>query len=141
MPHILTGACACGAVRYECSATPVVCANCHCRDCQRSSGGAFVPTVVVPAAALVVKGEPRYHTVVRENGALVRRAFCGDCGSPLFGASSRASELVGIKVASLDDPSWFRPMLDLWTDSAQPWDHMDPTVPKLARGFSPVQVA
>ena len=34
-------------------------------------------------------------------------------------------EVVVIKVASLDDPSWFRPMADIWMGSAQPWEPTD----------------
>ena len=47
-----TGGCLCGAVRYECSADPFFMGNCHCRDCQRSSGGAYEPDIGLPAAAL-----------------------------------------------------------------------------------------
>src|SRR2546428_526017 len=53
----LTGGCTCGAVRYECTAEPVMAFNCHCRDCQRATGGAYVPAVVVPRNALRVTGE------------------------------------------------------------------------------------
>ena len=35
------GGCACGAIRYECSAEPLLSEICYCRDCQRSSGNAF----------------------------------------------------------------------------------------------------
>ena len=28
-----TGGCACGAIRYECTAEPLYMGNCHCRDC------------------------------------------------------------------------------------------------------------
>jgi hypothetical protein len=31
---------------------------------------------------------------------------------------------------SVDDPSWIRPTRDIYTASAQPWDHLDPTLPK-----------
>jgi Glutathione-dependent formaldehyde-activating enzyme len=44
-----TGGCSCGAVRYECTAEPIMMLKCHCRDCQQVSGGGFVPAVLVPA--------------------------------------------------------------------------------------------
>ena len=44
----LSGGCLCGSVRYECSTQPVIEGNCHCRDCQKSSGSAFAPTFFVP---------------------------------------------------------------------------------------------
>jgi hypothetical protein len=37
---------------------------------------------------------------------------------------------MGIRPASLDEPSWFKPMIDIWTASAQPWTKMDPALPK-----------
>jgi hypothetical protein len=39
-----TGGCACGAIRYECNAEPIMMGKCHCRDCQHISGGPFVPS-------------------------------------------------------------------------------------------------
>jgi hypothetical protein len=39
-------------------------------------------------------------------------------------------DLVGLRVGTLDDPSWFRAEADIFTKSAQPWDHMDPAIPK-----------
>jgi hypothetical protein len=38
-----TGGCVCGAIRYECSAAPIMMFKCHCRDCQQVTGGGFVP--------------------------------------------------------------------------------------------------
>jgi len=46
-----TGGCECGAVRYECSAEPMMMFKCHCRDCQRVTGGAFVAGLLVPMSA------------------------------------------------------------------------------------------
>ena len=42
MPPPITGGCACGAIRYEASAEPLLMFNCHCEDCRHASGGAFV---------------------------------------------------------------------------------------------------
>jgi len=133
-----SGGCACGAIRFECSAAPIGMVNCHCRDCQKASGGSFSPTVIVPAAALrLVQGEPTYHQVRAESGHTARRAFCAYCGTPLFAASTAKRDCAGIKAGSLDDPSWFKPEADVWTCSAQPWDHMDPAVPKFVKGRLP----
>jgi hypothetical protein len=56
------GGCVCGAVRYECSAEPIMMFKCHCRDCQRVTGGGFVAGLLVPAAAFrLTKGQLRYH--------------------------------------------------------------------------------
>jgi hypothetical protein len=57
-----TGGCACGAIRYEFSAEPIMMGKCHCRDCQHISGGAFVPFVIVPSEAFrLTRGKLQYH--------------------------------------------------------------------------------
>ena len=58
MASKIVGGCMCGAVRYESTADAVMQANCYCRDCQRSTGGAFAPVVLVPKAAFTLtKGD------------------------------------------------------------------------------------
>ena len=125
----ITGGCACGAIRYESSASPLFALNYHCRDCQRASGGGFSSVFIFPESAVTFSGVPRYHEVKSSQGT-ARRGFCADCGSPLFGHGSTGPGLVGIKPASLDDPSCFEPLIDIWTASAQPWTKMDPALPK-----------
>ena len=129
-----TGGCACGAIRYECSASPLFALNCHCRDCQRATGTAYASILRVPATAFrVTKGEPRFYTVTADSGNTVSRGFCSECGSPLFSRPSAMPEIVGVRAGSLDDPSWHRPAADIFTKSAQPWDYMDPELPKHPR--------
>src|SRR6187551_1602444 len=77
-----TGGCVCGAVRYECSAEPIMMFKCHCRDCQRVTGGGFVPGLVVPSSAFrVTKGQLRYHFTPSTAGGKHKRGFCSKCGS------------------------------------------------------------
>ena len=57
MSTAINGGCLCGAVRYECNAEPLFTGNCHCRDCQRASGGAYSPAMGVPTDALKITGE------------------------------------------------------------------------------------
>jgi hypothetical protein len=130
----LTGGCACGAIRYECSAAPLRMVNCHCRDCQLASGGAYAPTVVIARDAFkLTKGQPASFERKADSGNVARRAFCAACGTPLYASSSARSDFVGIRAASLDDPSWYKAQADVWVGSAQPWDHLDPAVPKFEK--------
>ena len=111
--------------------------NCHCRDCQKASGTAYSATVIVTAASLkLLKGEPKEHCVQADSGNIARRAFCPDCGAPLFASSSARSNFIGIKASSVDDPSWVRPAANVWTCGAQPWDYLDPQLPKFSKGRS-----
>jgi hypothetical protein len=126
-----SGGCACGAVRYECSAEPLMMGNCHCRDCQRASGGPFVSIVAVPKDALKITGDVKYHEVKADSGRPIKRGFCGKCGSRLFGFSS--APFIGVSAGSLDDPSWYSPSFDIYTSSAQPWDYMNPELAKFPK--------
>jgi hypothetical protein len=129
-----TGGCACGAIRYECIALPLRMVNCHCRDCQRASGSGYSPTLIMAASSVrLLRGTCHKHPTVAESGNIAQREFCGACGTPLFSASLARPEFLGVRAASLDDPSWFAPEADVWVESAQPWDPMNPDIPKFPR--------
>lgn len=75
----MNGHCLCGAVTVEVASHRGFTAVCHCRMCQRWSGGLFV-CVPVEAAGMAVAGP-----VVRfASSGFAERAFCGVCGSHLW---------------------------------------------------------
>jgi hypothetical protein len=136
MPAPFSGGCSCGAIRYECAADPLITLNCHCRDCQRASGSAYAALLNVPIAAFTLtKGTLKYHRVTGESGNTLDRGFCPECGSPVVIRGQRASSLglIVLWAASLDDPSWFRPVMDIFVVSAQPWDYLNPALRKFER--------
>jgi hypothetical protein len=133
VPVPFRGTCACGAVTYECIAAPLRMVNCYCADCQRASGGAFSPTIVVPTEALTVVGDVCSFEVTADSGAIARRSFCGRCGTPLFSNSSARPTVTGIKAGSLDDGSWFAPSAEYWCSSKLPWHESASTVEKFER--------
>ena len=117
-----TGGCLCGAVRYELTAEPIAQVACHCRACQRASGGSPTLGMVVPKAALkITQGEPRFYWSAGDTGAKVGRAFCGACGAPLFSDLEANPDIAVVKVGGLDDPSAFAVQVDMWMAAAQPW--------------------
>lgn len=131
MSTLFTGGCACGAIRYAYTAEPLLALNCHCRDCQRASGTAFAAILRVPAAAFTVtKGAPKFYSVTGDSGNTVNRGFCPECGSSLFSRLSGMPDVVGVRVGSLDDPSHYHAAMDIFVASVQPWDYMNPKLPK-----------
>jgi len=130
MSTSFTGGCMCGAIRYECTVEPIAMGKCHCRDCQRATGSAFAPALIVPRSALTITGEVKYYEGIGDSGSIVGRGFCPTCGSRLFGKPVTRPDLISIMAGSLDDPSWFVPAMDIYTTSAQQWDVMNPDLPK-----------
>ena len=64
-----TGRCLCGAVRFECDEVePIMAGNCHCRNCQRSSGAACVTALFFPKDSVRITGHPCYFDVIAESG-------------------------------------------------------------------------
>ena len=61
---------------------------------------------------------------------MTRRGFCPECGTPIVVKPDANPQFVAIRTASLDDPGWFNPQLDVWTSDAHPWDRMNPALPK-----------
>ena len=61
MSDELTGGCACGDIRYTVSGAPLYMGNCHCRDCQRATGSAFFPAVLIKEADFTLEsGDPSW---------------------------------------------------------------------------------
>jgi hypothetical protein len=135
MAGIMSGGCACGAIRYECGGEPVLMVNCHCRDCQRANGSAYAAFVIVRKAGVRISGEPRYHTVRGNAGRAVDRGFCASCGSQVVARLEKFPDLLGFQAGSLDDPSIYRPAVEVFTASAQPWDYMNPETKKHPEGM------
>ncbi|QJE02482.1 GFA family protein [Massilia forsythiae] len=125
-----SGGCACGAIRYTSEQEPLAMLNCHCSDCQLSSGAPFASGVVVRSGSLQVSGTRKTYNVTASSGRLVTRSFCPDCGTPLFTSSAANPKLMSIRFPSLDDTTDFKPMLDIYTASAQQWVCLDATIPQ-----------
>ena len=126
----LTGGCACGAVRYEISAAPVVSAQCQCRDCQRATGTGHVDAMVFPRNAIAVTGDLKFHDRKGDSGHTVSRGFCPNCGAPVLWRFARNPDVCGILAGSMDDASGFAPQLVTYTSRGYAWDMLDPAVTK-----------
>ena len=103
------GGCLCGKLRYQVQSPPVRVTMCHCRFCQRATGGAYLvePIFHKPEVSLT-EGEAKIYQHRSEgSGQLVHVNFCDTCGTKLFLAFDRWPGLVGIFGGTFDDPDWY----------------------------------
>lgn len=130
MNAMYTGQCLCGGINYSTNNAPLFAGNCHCKDCQRSSGSAYVPAIIFHEKDVVVLGEAKYFEVQTDNGNVHARGFSPNCGSQLFARFSNMPGMLGIKAGTLNNSSKYLPMLDFYVGSAASWYFMKPELPK-----------
>ena len=124
-----TGGCACGAVRYEINAGPLMAGHCQCGKCQKPSSTGHGSFAAFPAAAVTVTGELRPWSYVADSGNTSTRSHCPICGTQVTGGNSRMTDILAVSLATLDDPSGINPGMVFFHARAQPWDLIDPSLP------------
>ncbi|MBE7636929.1 aldehyde-activating protein [Sneathiella sp. P13V-1] len=134
MDQMMTGGCACGAIRFECDGEPMHMGNCHCRDCQRATGGPYFPATIYPTENFtLLQGEPNWFEKKSDGGDTVGRAFCGECGSPMFFVNQSAPHIYAIYATAFDDPTFYKAVDDIFVSSAQEWNPRDLNIPQFER--------
>lgn len=124
------GGCLCGTVRYRVRGEPVRVTHCHCLDCRRSSGAAFVTWAEFALADFVFSmGEPAQNS----SAPGVLRTFCRRCGTPLT-YLREGGETIDVTVCSMDDPTAVSPQDHIWTVRQLPWVRLDDALPRHDRG-------
>ncbi len=134
MTDAYTGGCACGAIRYAISDSPLAMNDCQCRDCQRKSGTGHGSYLTFPSKERVkLEGAATLWDITGDSGNVKTRAFCPTCGSPVYLTFAAAPELFTIHAASLDDPSRYKPEAVTYRVRGHAWDHVDPSLPQFDR--------
>lgn len=128
-----TGRCLCGQVRYVARGAPVFAFNCHCRDCQRSTGCGYAPILFFARADVQVSGPLAYHAIPGGSGHTIARGFCSGCGAQVVGDAGLAPALISVRAGTLDDPGRYRPRANVFAAQAASWDAMDPQLPRFDR--------
>ena len=135
------GGCACGRVRYVIDGTPVFAHACHCVDCQRTTGSAFLINIFVAKRDLQVVGETKANTLPTGNGSGRDLYFCPDCGTCLWTRYHKVPEgIVLVRGGTLDDTGSVKPQAHLFTKSKPPWVRLPDDVPVFAEGYDRSEV-
>src|SRR5262245_25710051 len=113
----LKGGCACRAIRYELTASPLIVHACHCRDCQRITGGPFVINIWIEKKFVAASGaEPRSFMLAGGSGKKHEVFFCGSCGTYVWSRYYIApGEALFVRAGTLDDPTAVQPDVHIFT--------------------------
>jgi hypothetical protein len=123
------GGCACGEVRYRLSSEPLFVHCCHCLNCQRQTGSAFVINILIEADRVeLVAGEPQPVDVPREDGSSQRIWRCPSCQVALFSRYTRP-DVRFVRAGTLDEPAVVSPDVHIFTRSKLPWVELPESVP------------
>src|SRR5277367_2866521 len=122
MSEDIEGGCACGAVRYRLKSGPMFVHCCHCLDCQRQTGSAFVINALIETDRVqLTKGATTGVPVPTDSGRphVVHR--CGACQTALWSHYGGHETMAFLRAGTLDQPSAIAPDVHIFTRSKLPW--------------------
>lgn len=118
----LTGGCSCGAIRYRLTTSPMFVNCCHCRQCQRLTGSAFVVNALIETSRIeMLAGEPQRTDGPSESGRPHDIYRCPACHTAVWSDYGRRGYLRFVRVGTLDEPDRLPPDVHIFTMSKQPW--------------------
>ena len=123
------GGCACGAVRYRLTTDPLFTHCCHCLNCQRQTGSAFVINLLIEAARMeLLAGVPQPVEVLRDDGSKQRIFRCPTCQVAVFSEYGRPGVRF-VRGGTLDQPDEIAPDVHIFTRSKVSWITLPDAVP------------
>ena len=136
----LQGGCACGHVRYRLTARPMFVHCCHCRDCQRQTGTAFVINALIEADRIEMEGNPQPVSVPTDSGKSHRIFRCPRCQTAVWSEYGGLEKLRFVRAGTLDEPSMVSPDVHIYTRSKLPWVKLPADVPAFEAYYKASQV-
>jgi len=125
----VSGACLCGAVRYNGQAEPHFQVKCYCADCRKSSAAGHAAMMGFAREAVTVSGEVKEFHSKADSGTHVTRGFCPTCGTGIYSRNAAMPHLIFVRASTLDDPNQFAPQLVVWAARAPVWDPVSSGLP------------
>ena len=123
------GGCLCGQVRWRATAEPINVRLCHCRNCQRATGGPFFARALFEDADVERSGD----TTRWASSGRLHRLSCARCGTPVF-AEPQDGPWIAVAVATCDAPDALRPGSHIWVSEKLDWVRIDDGLPQFPQG-------
>ena len=129
MAETAMGSCYCGAVVFEATLPSRFCAHCHCNNCRRAHGAAFVTWVGFDSDQVrVTEGETTLQTYKTDTDAL--RSFCGTCGTTLFYEGPRWDGEIHVVRSNFDTDMDRGPAAHVYVDHKASWFSITDELPQ-----------
>ncbi|MDR0216503.1 MAG: GFA family protein [Comamonas sp.] len=99
---ITTGSCLCGQVRFAIHGELAGIQVCHCSQCRKAQGGPLATNIPVNQEQIRwIAGRDQLRHFESSPGKL--RAFCPQCGSPVYSQRSSLAGVLRIRAGLLDE--------------------------------------
>ena len=130
MSEQLEGGCACGAVRYRLKSPPMFTQACHCNDCKRQTGGAFVINALIETDRIELTGAaPVAISMPTDSGRPHDVYRCATCQTAVWSDYGRRPSLRFLRVGALDRPAALPPQAHIFTRTKLAWLKLPEGVP------------
>ncbi len=117
----------CGAVTYKIEGDPIVVAQCHCEECRRLSGTGHTVGAMFRAEQVDISGRLEEYVYTSSKDSQVTKAFCLNCGSPVFGRNTNATEHMTLPLGSMDNADDLEVQVVIFDRDKQHWDALPET--------------
>jgi hypothetical protein len=125
----LEGGCGCGAVRYRLASEPLFTHCCHCLNCQRQTGSAFVINLLIERDRVeLLAATPEPVDVPRDDGRIQPIFRCRTCQVAVYSAYGTPGVLF-VRGGTLDRPWEVTPDVHIFTRSRLPWITLPQSTP------------
>ncbi len=135
-----TGRCLCGAFEYDVEGSFGDVRYCHCSVCRRGSGTAFTANARIRASQWSLRG-PRDRITEYEHEPGLYKAFCSQCGSPLYARSDHDPDDVRVRLGGFEGPLDVRVTGHVWVGSKAVWYEIEGSLPCYEEAITPPDVA
>jgi hypothetical protein len=134
---VYEGGCTCRHVRYRMITKPLFVHCCHCRWCQRETGGAFALNAMIEADRVqLLEGELVVIDTPSQSGKGQRISRCPKCGIAVWSNYFGAGDAIRfVRIGTLDAPATFPPDIHIYTASKHPWVALPPETPAEAEFY------
>ena len=125
------GECLCGKIKYQIQGELEPIQICHCSQCRKAQGSAFVTNIPGKEVNFTVnEGSDLLKHFESSPGKY--RFFCSNCGSPMFSKTNKVPGAVRIRAGTLEGDLLTRPAYHICFDSKANWFDVNDDLPKFS---------